>query len=90
MQVAITQIAFSRVAGGAEQISKGRVIITNRLHATIMANFVGRPVIWIDTKQKKVNGEWTLTLLLCASHCHQRFSDHFLVMYDKPIGTTGN
>eukprot|EP00775_Hariotina_reticulata_P009646 gene9646-9806_t len=56
-KVAITQISLSRVAAGAEQISKGRVVITNRLHAAIMANFVGRPLIWIDTKQKKVNGD---------------------------------
>eukprot|EP00775_Hariotina_reticulata_P003296 gene3296-3572_t len=53
--VAMSEVAMSRVVAGAEQIAKGHVVITNSLHATIMANFVGRPLIWIDTKQKKVN-----------------------------------
>jgi exopolysaccharide biosynthesis predicted pyruvyltransferase EpsI len=49
------------VVAGAEQVAQGKVVITNRLHAVIMANMVGRPTIYIDTKQKKITGEWLIT-----------------------------
>lgn len=56
-QVAPIQLANSRVQAGVKLLAKGRVIITDRLHASILANLIGRPLIWIDTKQKKLSGE---------------------------------
>jgi exopolysaccharide biosynthesis predicted pyruvyltransferase EpsI len=47
-------------------ISLGKVVVTNRLHAAVMANLVGRPLIWIDTQHKKISGE--LLRLLCRLH----------------------
>jgi hypothetical protein len=57
MQVAVSQIAWSKVVAGAEQLGQGKVVITNRLHASIMSNLIGRPTIYMDTKQKKVSGK---------------------------------
>lgn len=50
-------LAESRLQGAMDVISQGKVIVTNRLHAAVMANLLGRPLIWIDTEQKKLSGE---------------------------------
>jgi exopolysaccharide biosynthesis predicted pyruvyltransferase EpsI len=57
LQVASVQLAESRLQGAVDVISLGKVVVTNRLHAAIMANLVGRPLIWIDTAQKKTSGK---------------------------------
>jgi len=62
LQVALTQVAESRLQGAIDVISTGKVVVTNRLHAAIVANLVGRPLIWIDTEQKKISGEWLMPL----------------------------
>lgn len=56
-QIAMTQVAESRLQDAVDVISLGKIVVTNRLHAAIMANLVGRPLIWIDTEQKKLSGE---------------------------------
>lgn len=35
-------------------LSRGRVIVTDRLHASIMATFIDRPVVYIDNNYKKL------------------------------------
>lgn len=57
LQVALVQVAESRLQGAIDVISRGKVVVTNRLHAAIMANLIGRPLIWIDTQQHKLSGE---------------------------------
>lgn len=57
MQVALTQFAESRLQGAIEVVSLGKVVVTNRLHVAIMANLLGRPLIWIDTQQKKLSSK---------------------------------
>lgn len=57
MQVALTQLADSRLHAAVKVLSLGKVVITNRLHAAIIANLLGRPLIWIDTKLKKVSSK---------------------------------
>jgi exopolysaccharide biosynthesis predicted pyruvyltransferase EpsI len=59
-------VAESRLQGAVDVISLGKVVVTNRLHAAVMANLVGRPLIWIDTQHKKISGE--LLRLLCRLH----------------------
>jgi polysaccharide pyruvyl transferase WcaK-like protein len=56
-QVGFSDLAQSRLTAALEQVSSGKVVITNRLHGSILANLIGRPVIWIDTKGKKVSGK---------------------------------
>jgi hypothetical protein len=51
------QLAESRLQAAVDIISRGKVVVTNRLHAAVVANLVGRPLIWIDTAQKKISGE---------------------------------
>lgn len=57
LQVALTQFAESRLQAAVEAISYGKLVVTNRVHGAVAANLVGRPVIWIDTIQKKISGE---------------------------------
>jgi pyruvyl transferase EpsO len=44
-----------RLRLGAEMICKARVVVTDRLHASIMANLVGRPVVYIDNSYNKIS-----------------------------------
>jgi exopolysaccharide biosynthesis predicted pyruvyltransferase EpsI len=60
LQVALVQVAESRLQGAIDIISLGKVVVTNRLHAAIVANLLGRPLVWIDTRHKKLSGEWPL------------------------------
>jgi exopolysaccharide biosynthesis predicted pyruvyltransferase EpsI len=57
LQVALVQLAESRLQGAIDVISLGKVVVTNRLHAAVMANLVGRPLVWIDTQHKKLSGK---------------------------------
>ncbi|GMH34156.1 hypothetical protein BSKO_01990 [Bryopsis sp. KO-2023] len=49
--------AFSevRTAEAIKIISQGKIVITNRLHATIVATLLGKTLFWVDTVQKKVS-----------------------------------
>lgn len=60
-----TVVSEVRLNAAIRQISRGRVLVTNRLHASIIANLIGRPLFWFDTKQKKL--ERTRTLAFQAS-----------------------
>ncbi len=39
---------------GNTLLSRGRVVITDRLHASIMATLLGKPVIYLDNNYKKI------------------------------------
>lgn len=39
---------------GNTLLSRGRVVITDRLHASIMATLIDRPVVYIDNSYKKL------------------------------------
>lgn len=43
-----------RVQIGMSLIGRGRIIVTDRLHALIMAQMIDRPVIYFDTKFQKL------------------------------------
>lgn len=43
-----------RTCLGNEIISQGRVVITDRLHASLMSLFIGRPHVMLNDKYKKV------------------------------------
>ncbi len=43
-----------RLQVGMNLISRGKVIVTDRLHALIMAQMIDRPVIYFDTKYNKL------------------------------------
>lgn len=58
-QVVLTHFSESRLQGAIEVVSLGKVVVTNRLHVAITANLVGRPLIWIDTLEGKLTGEYT-------------------------------
>ncbi len=48
-----------RVAMGNKLLSRGSIIITDRLHASIMGVLIGRPVIYVDNAYKKLSNIWT-------------------------------
>lgn len=43
-----------RLNKAVQQMSRGRVVVTNRLHASIIADLIGRPLFWFDTQYKKL------------------------------------
>lgn len=48
-----------RVAMGNKLLSRGSVIITDRLHASILGVLMGRPVIYVDNAYKKLSNIWS-------------------------------
>ncbi len=48
-----------RVAMGNKLLSRGSVIVTDRLHASIMSVLIGRPVIYVDNAYKKLSNIWS-------------------------------
>jgi len=48
-----------RVAMGNKLLSRGSIIITDRLHASIMGVLIGRPVIYVDNAYKKLSNIWS-------------------------------
>eukprot|EP00210_Caulerpa_lentillifera_P002010 g1927.t1 len=60
-----TVVSEVRLNAAIRQISRGRVVVTNRLHGSIVANLIGRPLFWFDTKQKKL--EYTRKLAFQSS-----------------------
>jgi pyruvyl transferase EpsO len=48
------QIADSRVRRGLRQLARGEIVLTDRLHAMILANSIGRPVVAVDNSTKKL------------------------------------
>ena len=43
-----------RLNAALETISKGKIVITNRMHGSVIATLAGRILLWVDTKQEKV------------------------------------
>ena len=48
--------ARRRVARGVKQLSKGRVVATDRLHAHIIASLLGIPNVVLDNNYGKIHG----------------------------------
>ena len=48
-------MAQYRTAMGNKLLSRGRVIITDRLHASIMGSLLDKPVVFIDTMYRKIS-----------------------------------
>lgn len=48
-----------RVAMGNKLLSRGSVIVTDRLHASILGVLIGRPVIYVDNAYKKLSNIWS-------------------------------
>ena len=50
----LVDLPFARVDLGNEVMSAGRVVITDRLHASLMSLYIGRPHVMINDRYKKV------------------------------------
>ncbi len=46
-------ITWYRTQMGNTMLSRGRVVIADRLHASIMATLIGRPVVYVDNNYRK-------------------------------------
>ena len=49
-------------------ISKGQIVITNRMHGSVLATLIGRTLLWVDTTEKKLAGV-RQTAFNMSSHC---------------------
>ena len=43
------------VASGAKLLSRGKVVVTDRLHAAVLARLIGRPVVALDNSYGKLS-----------------------------------
>lgn len=48
-------MAQYKTAMGNSLLSRGRVVITDRLHASIMSTLLDRPVVYLDTMYRKIS-----------------------------------
>ena len=48
-------IATNNVSHAVRILSRGRLIVTNRLHATVLATLMGRPVVAMDNANGKIS-----------------------------------
>lgn len=48
-------ITWYRTQIGNTMLSRGRVIIADRLHASVMATLIGRPVVYVDNSYRKTS-----------------------------------
>ncbi|KAJ3342136.1 hypothetical protein HDU93_003352 [Gonapodya sp. JEL0774] len=49
-----TDMVERRIALGNQIVSEARIVVTDRLHATIFATLLGRPVVYIDNIYGKI------------------------------------
>jgi pyruvyl transferase EpsO len=71
-------VAYRTVLGNT-LLSRGRVVVTDRLHASIMATLVDRPVVYIDNNYKKLT-KVRSSLMERIPEC----TDHVLNAYFAP------
>jgi exopolysaccharide biosynthesis predicted pyruvyltransferase EpsI len=63
-------VAYRTVLGNT-LLSRGRVVVADRLHASIMATLIDRPVVYIDNNYKKltkVRSSLTERIPECTDH----------------------
>ena len=63
-----TILSEVRLNEAVKIISKGRVVITNRMHGSVLATLIGRTLLWVDTTEKKLAGVRQMAFNM-SSHC---------------------
>ncbi|MFZ2178032.1 MAG: polysaccharide pyruvyl transferase family protein [Rhodococcus sp. (in: high G+C Gram-positive bacteria)] len=64
------------INGAVEILSRGRIIVTDRLHAAILATLMGKPVVMVDNVNKKISTIYRELLAdLPNTHLADSFTD---------------
>ena len=51
-----TILAEVRLNAAVQIVAQGKIVITNRMHASVVATLAGRILLWVDTEQEKLKG----------------------------------
>lgn len=65
---AVTVFSEVRLAAAMEMLSQGKIVITNRLHGSIVSTLMGKHLFYVDTKEKKLKNVRS-TAFSDSKHC---------------------